>query len=98
MQDAPLIYSGSDLQQRVMRQTGVHLVELVDAEDQRASQCPTGQRILRVAGGRDQVGKIVVAWLCLRPARALALARSNNAGMCPDIVFLDRIRVDAGFM
>lgn len=56
MQDAPQVYSGSELQQRVMQQTGVH-VALVDAEDQRASQCPAGQTILRVAGGRDQVGK-----------------------------------------
>eukprot|EP00903_Cladosiphon_okamuranus_P016857 g15545.t1 len=57
--DAPQLYSGSDLQQRVMRQTGVQLVELVDAEDQRAGQCPAGQRILRVTGGRDQVSSAV---------------------------------------
>lgn len=62
-QDAPQLYIGSDLQQRVKRQTGVHLVELVDAEDQRASQCPAGQRVLRVAGGRDQVRKRVTARL-----------------------------------
>ena len=80
MQDAPQLYSGSDLQQRVMRQTGVHLVELVDAEDQRASQCPAGQRILRVAGGRDQVGNHVFTRLISRPApSALALVRKNDA-------------------
>lgn len=31
-------------------------IELVEEDDQRASQCPAGQRLLRVAGGRDQVG------------------------------------------
>eukprot|EP00752_Nemacystus_decipiens_P004070 g3725.t1 len=59
LKDAPQLYAGSDLQQRAMRQTGVQLVELVDAEDQRACQCPAGQRILRVAGGRDQVNSAV---------------------------------------
>lgn len=66
------MYSGSDLQQRVMRQTGVHLVELVDVEDQRASQCPAGRRILRVAGGREQVRQQVFARLNQKCACACA--------------------------
>lgn len=51
------MYGGSDLVHNVKMRTAVHLLELVDAEDHRASQCPAGQRLLRVAGGRDQVGK-----------------------------------------
>ena len=56
-QDAPQFYRGSEFLHRMKMQTAVHLIELVDAEDQRASQCPAGQRLLRVAGARDQVGR-----------------------------------------
>lgn len=56
IQDAPKVYGGSDLVHKVKTRTAVHLLELVDVEDQRASNCPAGQRLLRVAGGRDQVG------------------------------------------
>lgn len=83
VQDAPQFYTGSDLQQRVMRQTGVHLVELVDAEDQRAGQCPAGQRILRVAGTRDQVGNHIFTRLGLKADSkcACACARTTRGNM-----------------
>lgn len=51
------MYGGSELVERIKTQTAVYLLELVDEEDARAKQCPAGQRLLRVAGGRDQVGQ-----------------------------------------
>lgn len=56
LQDVPRVYGGSELVHRVQKQTAVAFIELVEEDDQRASQCPAGQRLLRVAGGRDQVG------------------------------------------
>lgn len=31
-------------------------IELLDVDDPRSALCPQSQRLLRVAGGRDQVG------------------------------------------
>lgn len=55
-QDVSQVHGGSELVHRVQMQTAVYLIGLVEEDDQRASQCPTGQRLLRIAGGRDQVG------------------------------------------
>lgn len=57
LQDAPQVYGGSELVERIKTRTGVYLFEFVDEDDARAKQCPAGQRLLRVAGGRDQVGR-----------------------------------------
>lgn len=54
-QDTALVEGQSELLRGITGQTAVHL-ELVEVEDPRASNCPAGQRLLRVAGGRDQVG------------------------------------------
>ena len=48
------VSNNSQLVRMIKGRTSVHL-ELVDLEDHRATQCPPGQRLLRVAGGRDQV-------------------------------------------
>lgn len=47
---------GAKLAEMIRERTSVRL-ELLEAEDPRAGVCPTGQRLLRVAGGRDQVGR-----------------------------------------
>lgn len=47
--------SDSEVVQAIKGKTSVHL-ELLETDDPRAVECPTGQRLLRVAGGRDQVG------------------------------------------
>lgn len=36
-------------------------IELLESEDPRAALCPGGQRLLRVAGGRDQVRRVGVS-------------------------------------
>ncbi|CAM9641707.1 unnamed protein product, partial [Ectocarpus fasciculatus] len=59
LKDAPQVYGGSELVERIKTRAGVYLFELVDEEDARAKQCPAGQRLLRVAGGRDQVSAAV---------------------------------------
>lgn len=46
---------GAELVDRIRERTSVHL-ELLEADDPRAAMCPADQRLLRVAGGRDQVG------------------------------------------
>lgn len=52
--DTAQVNNDSELVRKIKDQRSVHL-ELVEVEDPRASQCPPGQRLLRVAGGRDQV-------------------------------------------
>ena len=47
---------GAKLVEMIRERTSVHL-ELLETEDPRAGVCPPGQRLLRVAGGRDQVGE-----------------------------------------
>ncbi|CAM9318137.1 unnamed protein product, partial [Ectocarpus sp. 12 AP-2014] len=59
LKDTPQVYGGSELVERIKARTAVYLLELVDEEDARAKQCPAGQRLLRVAGGRDQVNAAV---------------------------------------
>lgn len=55
MQDTEQVRSDSEIVQTVKGKTSVHL-ELLETDDPRAAECPAGQRLLRVAGGRDQVG------------------------------------------
>lgn len=50
---------------RIRNRAGVS-IELVNVEDPRARLCPLGNRLLRVAGGRDQVRLFVMLHSLLR--------------------------------
>lgn len=54
-QEAQLLLHSSDIMHVVKSKTGCS-IELLDVDDPRAVLCPKSQRLLRVAGGRDQVG------------------------------------------
>lgn len=56
--------AGAKLAEMIRERTSVRL-ELLEAEDPRAGVCPAGKRLLRVAGGRDQVGEDTVEYLYL---------------------------------
>lgn len=49
------MHDSSDMMDGIKSRTGCN-IELLDSDDPRAALCPRSQRLLRVAGGRDQVG------------------------------------------
>lgn len=54
-QEVQQVHDSSDMMDGIKSRTGCS-IELLDLDDPRAALCPKGQRLLRVAGGRDQVG------------------------------------------